>query len=53
LRRRIDNTLKQLAISTDKIPQVVAAKQLKSGDISIHAANAAEANQLQVLGSFL
>jgi hypothetical protein len=47
LRRRINDTLKQLATSTDKIPQVVAAKQLKSGDISIHAANAVEANQLK------
>jgi hypothetical protein len=47
LRRRINDTLKQPATSTDKIPQVVAAKQLKSGDISIHAANAAEANQLK------
>jgi hypothetical protein len=47
LRRRINDTLKQLATSTDKIPQVVAVKQLKSGDISIHATNAAEANQLK------
>jgi hypothetical protein len=47
LRRRINDTLKQLATSTDKFPQVVAAKQLKSGDISIHATNAAEANQLK------
>jgi hypothetical protein len=47
LRRRINDTLKQLATSTDKIPQVVAAKQLKSGDISIHATNAAKANQLK------
>ena len=39
--------MKQLATSTDKFPQVVAAKQLKSGDISIHATNAAEANQLK------
>jgi hypothetical protein len=46
LRRRINDTLKQLATSTDKIPQVVAVK-LKSGDSSIHATNAAEANQLK------
>jgi hypothetical protein len=45
LRRRINDTLKQL--TTDMIPQVMAAKQLKSGDISIHATNAAEANQLK------
>jgi hypothetical protein len=47
LRKKINDTLHQQAPNTSKPPQIVAVKQLKSGDISIHATNATEADLLK------
>ncbi|EDN04466.1 predicted protein [Histoplasma mississippiense (nom. inval.)] len=47
LRERVNNALKERTRSTERPIQVVAAKQLKSGDVSIHTVNIEDANKLR------
>ncbi|OJD17317.1 hypothetical protein ACJ73_08809 [Blastomyces percursus] len=47
LRERVNNALKERAGSMERPIQVVAAKQLKSGDVSIHTVNIEDANKLR------
>ncbi|OJD20671.1 hypothetical protein ACJ73_07995 [Blastomyces percursus] len=47
LRERFNSALKERTRSTERPIQVVAAKQLKSGDVSIHTVNIEDANKLR------